>query len=152
MQKILFMGLPGSGKTTLAKSVCEHLRKYFAVVHFNADEVRENINKDLGFSEIDRIENARRFGWLANKVVSGGAVCICDFICPTKDTRKAFDPDIIVFLNTISSGRFENTNKIFVPPSFDESKKFIKIDRFLDEESINHLLAKILNDLLSSSA
>ena len=51
-RKILVMGLPGAGKTTLATALARRLN----AVHFNADEVRRNINSELGFSEADRIE------------------------------------------------------------------------------------------------
>jgi adenylate kinase family enzyme len=46
-KKILIMGLPGAGKTTLAKQLALRLN----AVHFNADDVRANVSKDLGFSE-----------------------------------------------------------------------------------------------------
>src|SRR6266702_4679108 len=64
-KKILIMGLPGAGKTTLAEAVARRLN----AVHFNADALRQNVNKDLGFSEDDRIEQARRMGWLCDQVV-----------------------------------------------------------------------------------
>jgi hypothetical protein len=80
------MGLPGAGKTTLARVLAPCLN----AVLFNADEVRANINKDLGFSEADRTEQARRMGWLTDQVVKAGGVGIADFICPTPDTRSAF--------------------------------------------------------------
>ena len=54
LKKILIMGLPGAGKTTLAKALAPRLN----AAHYNADDVRANINKDLGFSEADRIEQA----------------------------------------------------------------------------------------------
>ena len=57
-RKILIMGLPGAGKTTLSKFLAPRLN----AVHFNADEVRANLNKDLGFAEADRIERTRRMG------------------------------------------------------------------------------------------
>ena len=59
-RKILIMGLPGAGKTTLAHALAPRLN----AVHFNADEIRREINSDLGFSEPDRVEHARRMGWL----------------------------------------------------------------------------------------
>ena len=70
MRKILIMGLPGAGKTTLATSLAPLLN---AVV-FNADAVRANISCDLGFSHADRIEQARRMGWLCDRVVEAGAL------------------------------------------------------------------------------
>src|SRR5215218_9246276 len=86
LRKLLIMGLPGAGKTTLAQALAPRLN---AVV-FNADEVRANVNKDLGFSEADRIEHARRMGWLCDQVVQVGGYAIADFICPTPAAREAF--------------------------------------------------------------
>lgn len=115
MRKILIMGLPGAGKTTLANALAPRLN----AVLFNADEVRTNVNKDLGFSEPDRIEHARRMGWLCDQVVKTGGFAIADFICPTPATRAAFlegGEAFIVWLHRIESGRFEDTNRLFVPP------------------------------------
>jgi adenylylsulfate kinase-like enzyme len=86
VKKILIMGLPGAGKTALARQLAPRLN----AVHFNADEVRANVNKDLGFSEVDRIEQARRMGWLCDQVVKVGCFALADFICPTPATRDAF--------------------------------------------------------------
>src|SRR5262245_42813125 len=83
IRKILIMGLPGAGKTTLAISLAPLLN---AVV-FNADAVRANISCHLGFSHADRIEHARRMGWLCDRVVEAGGTVIADFICPTEETR-----------------------------------------------------------------
>ena len=106
------MGLPGSGKTTLAESLAFELK----AVHFNADDIRKNINKDLGFSLEDRIEQARRMGHLCNIVSKYGAHVIADFVCPTPECRDAFDPHFVVWVDRIKEGRFEDTNKIFVSP------------------------------------
>lgn len=111
-RKILVMGLPGAGKTTLSKALAERLN----AVHFNADEIRARINKDLGFSVEDRIEQARRMGWLCDQIVKTGCFTIADFICPTPDTRAAFGDAFIVWVDRIVKGRFEDTNKLFVPP------------------------------------
>jgi nucleoside-triphosphatase THEP1 len=110
--KILVMGLPGSGKTTLATALAREL----SCVHFNADEIRKEINKDLGFSVADRVEQARRMGVLCDIASRYGANVIADFICPTPETREAFKPDFIVWVDRIKEGRFEDTNKLFVPP------------------------------------
>ncbi|HYJ29956.1 MAG TPA: adenylyl-sulfate kinase [Allosphingosinicella sp.] len=111
-RKILIMGLPGAGKTTLARVLAPRL----GAVHFDADQVRANINKDLGFTVGDRIEQARRMGWLCDRVVEAGGFAIADFVCPTAETRDAFGPAFTVWVDRIAEGRFEDTNRLFEPP------------------------------------
>lgn len=113
VRKILIMGLPGSGKTTLAKVLVPLLN----AVHFNADDLRKNINKDLGFSEPDRIEQARRMGWLCDQVIKSGSFAVADFICPTPLTREAFGPAFVVWVDRTKQSCFPDTNAMFVPPS-----------------------------------
>jgi len=111
---IQIIGLPGSGKTQLAKALKERIN----AIHLNADEVRATVNSDLGFSPEDRIEQARRMGEMARLISKQGvAPVIVDFVCPTELTREAFGkPDILVYMNTIDEGRFEDTNKMFQKP------------------------------------
>ena len=114
-RKIVIMGLPGAGKTSLALAV----RRRINAVHFNADAVRREINQDLGFSLPDRVEHARRMGWLCDRVVEAGGYAVADFICPTPETRAAFQvdgPAFVVWVDRIADGRFEDTNRLFVPP------------------------------------
>lgn len=134
--KILIMGLPGAGKTELAKNLSVRLN----AVHFNADEVRENLNKDLGFSVQDRIEQARRMGFLCDTVVKAGYPVIADFVCPTVETRKAFGDAFIIWVNRIDSGRFSDTNTLFQQP--DNADIIIKNGLTIQEE-IDLILSKI---------
>ncbi len=112
VRKILVMGLPGAGKTTLARALAQRLN----AVLFDADEVRANINKDLGFAIEDRIEQARRMGWLCDQVMKTGGFAIADFICPTAQTRAAFGAAFVVWVDRIRESRFEDTNRLFIPP------------------------------------
>ena len=104
---IQIIGLPGSGKTELAKALKERIN----AIHLNADEVRATVNSDLGFTAEDRIEQARRMGEMARLIAKQGvAPVIVDFVCPTELTRKTFGkPDIFIFMDTIAEGRFEDT-------------------------------------------
>jgi cytidyltransferase-like protein len=111
-RKILIMGLPGAGKTTLAAALAPLLN---AVV-FNADAVRANLSRDLGFSHEDRIEHARRMGWMCDRVVEAGGTVIADFICPTPETRKAFGAAFLIWVDRIETGRFDDTNRMFLAP------------------------------------
>lgn len=114
---IQIIGLPGSGKTTLATALADRIN----AVHLNADYVRATINSDLGFTPEDRVEHARRMGEMARMLSGQGLTVIVDFICPTSETRIAFGkPDILVWMDTIAEGRFEDTNKLWeVPTEFD---------------------------------
>jgi hypothetical protein len=108
------MGLPGAGKTTLALLLASQLE----AVLFNADEVRANICRDLGFSLSDRVEQARRMGWLCDCVVKAGGTAIADFICPTPGTRTAFGSGFVVWVDRIKEGRYADTNQLFVQPEY----------------------------------
>jgi nucleoside-triphosphatase THEP1 len=112
--KILIMGLPGAGKTTLATEIASEL----GAVWWNADEVREKLGNP-GFSVEARVIQAARMGFLCDVAVRAGHSAIADFVCPLPETRNAFDPDDqakIIWVDRIEAGRFEDTNRMFVPP------------------------------------
>src|SRR5258707_15304306 len=111
-RKILIMGLPGAGKTALAAALAPLL----SAVVFNADAVRANLSRDLGFSHQDRVEHARRMGWMCDRVVEAGGTVIADFICPTPETRAAFGNAFVIWVDRIVAGSFEDTNRMFAAP------------------------------------
>ena len=105
------MGLPGAGKTTLALN----LISYFSpdVLWLNADEIRKKFN-DWDFSHEGRIRQSRRMREIAD--VSNKDYVLADFVCPLKEMRDIYDPDFLIWVDTIQEGRFEDTNQIFVAP------------------------------------
>lgn len=109
--KILICGLPGSGKSTLA----EPFSQLLGAVWLNADAVREEYN-DWDFTPEGRMRQAMRMRYLADGVVRAGKIAVADFVCPTEQARTEFAPDFTVWMDTIKEGRFEDTNRIFVPP------------------------------------
>ena len=113
MKKILIMGLPGSGKTTLASKLVPLLNAKW----LNNDEARKAAN-DWDFSEEGRIRQARRMADIAEKYRKEGRYnyLVTDYICPTPKTRELFKADYVVWVDTINKGRFEDTNKMFVKP------------------------------------
>ena len=110
-KKILVMGLPGSGKSYLA----DKLATLLGAVWLNADRVRAEAN-DWDFSPEGRTRQAERMKLLAQEGLDRGKHVIADFVCPTEKTRQDFAADYTVWVDTIKEGRFEDTNKMFVPP------------------------------------
>lgn len=83
-----FTGLSGSGKSTIAGAVEQ---KLFELDHhtylLDGDNVRHGLNKDLGFSDNDRVENIRRIGELAKLMTDAGLLVLTAFISPFKIDR-----------------------------------------------------------------
>ena len=107
------MGLPGSGKTTLASKLVPLLNAKW----LNNDEARKAAN-DWDFSEEGRIRQATRMSDIAEKYRRENRYdyLVTDYICPTPKTRELFNADYLIWVNTISKGRFEDTNKMFIKP------------------------------------
>ena len=111
MKIILIMGLPGSGKTTLANEIAPSLN----AKRLNADEVRKAAN-DWDFSEEGRTRQASRMADFAKKLKDDGNYVVADFVCPTPEARNLFPSDFRIWVDTIKKGRFEDTNQMFVNP------------------------------------
>jgi adenylylsulfate kinase len=129
-QRILIMGLPGSGKTTLAgalkkylevngdisygRAIGQHIGDLNAkVTWFNADDIRRKYN-DWDFSNDGRIRQSIRMFQFS--IEAGGEYVICDFVAPLVEMRNNFKADWTIWMDTISAGRFEDTNKAFIEP------------------------------------
>lgn len=85
---IWFTGLSGSGKSTLAVQLEAVLhRKGYKTYLLDGDNIRAGINKDLSFTDADRIENIRRIGEVANLMLDSGMVVLSAFISPFQADR-----------------------------------------------------------------
>ena len=114
--RILVMGLPDSGKSTLAEKLAELISVNIPADWINADDIREQYN-DWDFSIDGRRRQAERMRDLATLAESRGVIAICDFVCPTEEFRKIFNADIVVWMDTIKESKYDNTNKLFENPS-----------------------------------
>jgi len=134
MQRILIMGLPGAGKTYFAEKLKAYIEQHGSIsLHrmaqyemvpsasemkakvdwFNADDVRRKFN-DWDFSKEGRIRQSLRMLEFALKCT--GDYVICDFVAPLPEMRNNFKADWTIWIDTIDAGRYEDTNKAFVPP------------------------------------
>ena len=114
MKRILVMGLPGSGKTTLAQQLKKQLESAGKKVEWlNADQVRAVYN-DWDFSESGRTRQSLRMRELADQFAVDHV--IADFVAPLATMRNNFFAHFTIWMDTIQTGRFEDTNKMFDPP------------------------------------
>lgn len=135
IRKFLIMGLPGSGKTTLAKA----LSKKINAVHLNADEVRKSFN-DWDFSKDGRLRQANRMKSISEVLINQGYNVVADFVCPTEETRSIFGEAFVIWVNRIDKGKYKDTNELFENPiNFDVCIK----DGLSVDEEINTILEKI---------
>jgi bifunctional enzyme CysN/CysC len=84
-----FTGLSGAGKSTIANQVERRLAASGRHTYMlDGDNVRHGLNKDLGFTDADRVENIRRVGEVAKLMVEAGLIVICSFISPFRAERR----------------------------------------------------------------
>lgn len=130
---VLIMGLPGSGKTDLAGDLVMSMDP-LSVLWLNGDKIRAKYC-DWDFSYEGRIRQARRMRALADEHTG---ITILDFICPLKEMREIINPDLIIWMNTIESGRYDDTNAMFEKPDMYD----VRIDSF-DQINIEKIRADL---------
>jgi len=168
---IWFTGLSGSGKTTLASLLEKRLFElnYFCQI-LDGDNVRSGINKNLKFTEEDRIENIRRIAEVSKLFMNCGIILICAFISPTNEMRQMAkeiigeDDFLEIFVNTpieiceqrdpkglykkARSGEIKNFTGISAP--FEAPKKpFLEVDNSNPDinETVKEMLRKIIPEI-----
>ena len=86
---IWFTGLSGSGKSSIANILEKKLQALGKhTITLDGDNMRHGLNRDLGFTAADRVENIRRVGEVAKLMVNSGLICITSFISPFESERK----------------------------------------------------------------
>ena len=126
-KKILIMGLPDSGKPTLAKL----LAPMFNAVLLNEDEIRKEAN-DFDYSEIGRSIQTNRMKRLADEAIQNNRNVVADFECSTEHTREDLNADYIIYMDTIKESKLE-------PPSnfdFKVTHKDAQMFSFLIKQEI----------------
>ena len=114
-KRILVMGLPGAGKTTLAQWIVDFLQQEGKRIGWlNADVVRKKYN-DWDFSHEGRVRQSKRMRELADAMTDMDYV-ICDFVAPLVEMRDNFKADWTVWVDTIREGRYTDTNAVFQEP------------------------------------
>jgi adenylylsulfate kinase len=168
---IWFTGLSGSGKTTLASLLEKRLFElnYFCQI-LDGDNVRSGINKNLKFTDEDRVENIRRIAEVSKLFMNCGIILLCAFISPTNEMRSMAkeivgDEDFLeIFVDTplevceqrdpkglykkARTGEIKNFTGISAP--FEKPEKpFLKVDNTNPDmdETIKQMLIKILPEI-----
>lgn len=136
------MGLSGSGKSELAKELHSLFQENeISSIRINGDEVRE-FHKDWDFSPDGRVRQAQRMARLAKK--SEAQFVIADFIAPTKETRDIFNADMLIWLDTVKTSKYTNTDVVFQNP---KNYQF-KVNKKNSKKWAKTIFDKINKDLL----
>ena len=156
-------GLSGSGKSTLAtalKNKILSLNPQFPLEYLDGDEIRDNLNQDLGFSREDRMKNIRRIAYLASKISKHNVLVIVPVIAPYQEARdmaksmqenylevyveasidKVSDRDVKGLYAKAKAGEIENFTGISDPYDIPEKPDIvINTEKDSIEESCNKL-------------
>ena len=168
---VLWMtGLSGSGKSTIANAVEKKLaRMNRHTFLLDGDNVRHGLNKDLGFTDADRIENVRRVGEVAKLMTDAGLIVITAFISPFRSerdmVRNMMQPDefIEVFVDTpLSVAEQRDVKGLYAKARAGDLKNFTGIDspyeapevpeiridttKMSIDEAANHIIATLLGE------
>lgn len=82
-------GLSGSGKSTIANLLERELHSQGRMTQIlDGDNIRSGLNRNLGFSDEDRLENIRRIAEVSRLFLDAGVITICSFICPKRELRQ----------------------------------------------------------------
>lgn len=158
-----FIGLPCSGKSTLAEELKEYLSdKNQRVFHIDGDVLRSGLNQDLDFSDKDRKENLRRAAYLAKLFNEMGHSVMCSFITPTNQVRKMIKEivpnltfiyvkcsletcvkrDVKGMYEKAKQGKIKNFTGINAPFEEPESAEVVVVDseNFSIEECLNKII------------
>jgi adenylylsulfate kinase len=111
-RKILICGLPGSGKTTLARALQNFIP---GSIWYDGDEIR-NLTQNWSFDGAGRHNQCEAMRVLCDKAVANGHTAIASFICPTDNFREQFGADYIVFVDRVVACQYRDTNVLWQPP------------------------------------
>jgi adenylylsulfate kinase len=164
-----FYGLSGSGKSTLATAIEQRLTyQGYKTKILDGDNIRSGLNRDLGFSDEDRMENIRRISEVAKLFYDAGIIVICSFITPRQSlrahvrdtigkegvttvfTKASFETcaerDVHGLYAKAKAGEIKNFTghgSNFEEPAEDEPGWTIATDDLSEEEALEVLLKKI---------
>ncbi len=133
---IWFTGLSGSGKSTIADELDKRLHAQGRHTYLlDGDNLRHGLNRDLGFTEADRVENIRRVGEVAKLMVDAGLIVLVSFISPFRAerqlARELFAPGefVEVFVDTpLAECERRDTKGLYAKARRGELKNFTGID------------------------
>jgi bifunctional enzyme CysN/CysC len=164
-----FTGLSGSGKSTIANIVERELHALGAHTYMlDGDNVRHGLNRDLGFTDADRVENIRRVGEVAKLLADAGTIVLCSFISPFRAerhmVRELMDVDefVEVYLDTpleecmrrdskglyarVMKGKIQNFTGIDSPYEVPENPEIVVHTRDGEAEDAARRILDILRD------